>query len=98
MVGGMGVLFSRTRVVAGWGLIALLLAVFPANLNVAIHGWPDSKLPSWILWLRLPLQFLLLWWVYRICITQRNEHGKRIVPKGPVENSPAFQRRENRRD
>ena len=72
MMGGIGVLFTTTRVVAGWGLIALLIAVFPANLNVAIHGWPRASFPSWALWLRLPLQLVLLWWVYRLCLAKPN--------------------------
>ncbi|MGI8965178.1 MAG: DoxX family protein, partial [Limisphaerales bacterium] len=61
MLGGLGVLFPQTRVVAGWGLIALLVAVFPANLHVAIHGWPEANVPQWVLWLRLPLQPILVW-------------------------------------
>ncbi|MBC8095392.1 MAG: DoxX family membrane protein [Akkermansiaceae bacterium] len=68
MAGGLGVLFARVRVLAAWGLIALMVAVFPANLNVALHGWPGVSLPEWSLWLRLPLQIVFIWWVYRICI------------------------------
>ena len=61
---GAMVLIRRWAVGAGWGLIALMVAVFPANLHMAIH--PDlypsfSKLG---LWLRLPLQGLLLAWAY----------------------------------
>jgi len=49
---------------AAWGLIALLIAVFPANLNMALHPerWPS--LPQLGLWLRLPLQGLLIAWAY----------------------------------
>ncbi len=68
ILGGLGVLHPRTRVFSGWGLILLLFAVFPANLQVALHGWPGTNLPSWILWARLPLQLLLIAWVYRSCI------------------------------
>jgi uncharacterized membrane protein len=70
MIGGVGVLFSRSRVVAGWGLVALLIAVFPANLNVAVHGWPGVSLSPWILWLRLPLQIVLVWWVFETCLSE----------------------------
>jgi len=70
ILGGVGVLLSFTRVVAGWGLIALLLAVFPANLHVAFHGWPGVDLPRWILWVRLLFQPLLIWVVYRFCIAK----------------------------
>jgi uncharacterized membrane protein len=67
ILGGIGVLPRRTRVFAGWGLLALLVAVFPANLNAAIHGWPGVNLPQWLLWVRLPFQFLFGWWVYCAC-------------------------------
>ncbi len=70
VMGGLGILYSGTRVLAGWGLIMLLIAVFPANLNAALHGWPGVSLPSWILWLRLPFQLLFIWWVYQACISK----------------------------
>lgn len=65
ILGGIGMLILPVRAFAAWGLIALLLAVFPANLHVALHGWPGVNLPAWILWLRLPLQLLFIWVVYR---------------------------------
>ena len=70
IAGGIGVLVPATRRAAGWGLIALLLAVFPANLQVALHGWPQADLPGWVLWARLPLQPLLIAWVYYSCLRQ----------------------------
>jgi len=70
ILGGVGVLLSVTRVVAGWGLIALLLAVFPANLHVALHGWPGVDLLPWILWVRLLFQPLFIWLVHRFCIAK----------------------------
>jgi uncharacterized membrane protein len=69
ILGGMGVLLASTRRLAGWGLILLLVAVFPANLNAALHGWPGVSVPGWVLWCRLPLQPLFIWWVYRIYIS-----------------------------
>ena len=68
ILGGIGVLLPRTRRCAAWGLILLLVAVFPANLNVALHGWPGENIPDWILWARLPFQPLAIWWIYRIYI------------------------------
>jgi uncharacterized membrane protein len=68
IIGGPGILFRSARRIAGWSLIALLIAVFPANLQVALHGWPGSHLPGWALWLRLPFQPIFIWCVYRICI------------------------------
>lgn len=55
---GVCVLLPRLRRLAGWGLIALLVAVFPANIHAALHGF--RSVPSWILWARLPFQFVLL--------------------------------------
>jgi uncharacterized membrane protein len=70
ILGGAGVFLPDTRRFSAWGLILLLIAVFPANLNVALHGWPGESLPGWVLWARLPLQVLFIWWVYRIYLTK----------------------------
>ena len=35
--------------------------MFPANLNVAWHGWPEENIPDWMLWARLPFQALFIW-------------------------------------
>jgi uncharacterized membrane protein len=64
---GLGVLAERTRRVAAWGLVALLIAVFPANLHMALNdvhidGAPAA--PAWALWLRLPLQVVLILWAW----------------------------------
>jgi len=67
--GGIGVLIPSLRRAAGWGLIALLIAVFPANLQVALHGWPGMSVPAWVLWARLPFQFVFIAWVYWTCLT-----------------------------
>lgn len=55
---GLAVVIPRWRKVAGWGLVALLVAVFPANIYAALHGF--RSVPIWILWARLPLQFVLI--------------------------------------
>jgi uncharacterized membrane protein len=55
--GGGGVLVPQTRRPAGLGLIALLLAVFPANINMAVNAERFPQIPAWALWARLPLQF-----------------------------------------
>jgi len=58
---GVGLLFPQTRPLAAWGLIMLLIAVFPANLFMATSE-RFANLPRWLLWLRLPLQGLLIAW------------------------------------
>ena len=50
---------------AAWGLIALLIAVFPANLNMTLHPELAPQISSVLLWLRLPLQAVLIWWVLK---------------------------------
>ncbi len=65
MAGGLGLLIKPLRRAAGWGLIALLLAVFPANVYMALRPrrFADLGLAPWMLWARLPLQGLLIAWV-----------------------------------
>lgn len=67
IAGGLGILIFEIRQVASYGLIVLLLAVFPANIDMAVKairkkGWLSYY--SVLLLLRLPLQFLLIYWVY----------------------------------
>lgn len=69
IVGGIGVLIRPLRRAAGWGLITLLVAIFPANLQMALHGLQGVNIASWILWLRLPFQFVLIAWVYWTCVS-----------------------------
>ncbi len=66
MLGGLGLILPVTRRAAAWGLIALLLAVFPANVNMAVNHLRlgDSAVPPWALWGRLPLQIVLIWWAW----------------------------------
>lgn len=63
---GLGTLlfFRRAQALAGLGLIALLLAVFPANLYMAQHPERFPELPRTALFLRLPLQGGLIAWAY----------------------------------
>ncbi|HZF07773.1 MAG TPA: MauE/DoxX family redox-associated membrane protein [Thermoanaerobaculia bacterium] len=58
------VLVPRCTVPAAWGLIALLVAVFPANLYMAQNPGLFPKLSPTLLWLRLPLQAVLIGWAY----------------------------------
>jgi uncharacterized membrane protein len=60
--------WQRSRAAAGWGCIALYLAVFPANLHMAINQVPFGGEPvePWILWARLPLQLVFMGWAYAV--------------------------------
>ena len=66
IAGGAGLLVPRLRRAARWGLIALLVAVFPANVYMAVRPerFADWHLPRWTLWARLPLQVALAAWVW----------------------------------
>jgi uncharacterized membrane protein len=65
ILGGIGICVPVTRKFSGWGLIALLVAVFPANLHVALQGrMPGFDFSPLILWLRLPLQLVAIGWVW----------------------------------
>ncbi|WP_218080211.1 DoxX family protein [Anthocerotibacter panamensis] len=64
ILGGLGLFFAPLRQAAAWGLIALFIAVFPANINMAVNricldGLPCDPL---LFWLRLPLQGVLMGW------------------------------------
>ncbi len=73
MVGGIGLLFPKWRVLAGWWLIALLVAVFPANIHMLTNDVPlvSLHLPRWVLWVRLPLQPVFIAMVYLAAIARR---------------------------
>ena len=64
MAGGLGLLVPMLTRPAAWGLIALLVAVFPANLHMALHADGFPQIPAALLWLRLPLQGVLIAWVW----------------------------------
>ncbi len=66
IAGGVGVMIPRTQRVAALGLVLLLVAVFPANVEMLRLARGRGG-PAWVevvLWLRLPLQALLIWWAW----------------------------------
>ena len=72
LAGGAGVLISRTAPWAGWWLIATMIAVFPANVNMAIEAERFRSIPEPLLWARLPLQGAILYWIWRAAIRSRD--------------------------
>ena len=73
VAGGLGLLVPATRRWAAWGLLALLLAVFPANIYMLqIHE--QLHIPAWVAWARLPVQPLLMWWVWRSGSRRGGQH------------------------
>ena len=72
IIGGMGLLIYRFRKIAGWGLFALLIAVYPANIYMAVTPSAFPDIPIFILYLRLGLQFIFLYWAYTITCREYN--------------------------
>jgi len=65
VAGGVGVLLPATRRSAGLALVALLAAVFPANLYMARTPERFGRIPRWALYARLPLQPLMMLWAWK---------------------------------
>jgi uncharacterized membrane protein len=68
--GAAAVLHPRSQRLGRWWLLALLVAVFPANVHMAVNpeqirGLDLRRVPRWALWARLPLQPLAMLWVWR---------------------------------
>jgi uncharacterized membrane protein len=62
IAGAIGLMVPRLRRPAAWGLILLLIAVFPANLYMALspEQFADLKVPAWVWWVRLPFQAVFI--------------------------------------
>lgn len=65
----------RTRRIAAIGIIILLIAIFPANIQMMLNYMHEDKPGLWLTILRLPLQFVLIWWAYKCT---------RIIKKQPA--------------
>jgi uncharacterized membrane protein len=68
---GLGVLIPRTRRLAAWGLVLLLVAIFPANVYMATHDVVLTGAPAWArdpsdaaTWARLPFQAVFVLWAW----------------------------------
>lgn len=66
ILGGIGLLIPLVSVAAAWGLIALFIAVFPANIYMTLHNIKIEGIPhnQSLYWARLPLQAVLIAWAY----------------------------------
>mgnify|MGYP003384844227 CR=1 FL=1 len=64
ILGGLGLLWKRTRPTSVMVLIALLVAVFPANIHMALNPDKFPEIPLWLLYARLPFQIILGLWVW----------------------------------
>ena len=66
ILGGIGVLIPKFRRFSGWGLVALLIAVYPANIYMAISPDTFPDIPLSALYFRLVLQFIFFYWAYSV--------------------------------
>ncbi len=78
ILGGIGVLIPRFRKMAGYGLILLLIAIFPANIYMASSPDVMPIVPNWIAIARLPFQFVFIGWIY--WATARPVSSESVVP------------------
>jgi uncharacterized membrane protein len=68
IVGGLGILVPKLRTLAGYGLIALMIAVYPANIHMAMNPDQFPDMSPTALYARLPIQFVMIaivWWATR---------------------------------
>jgi uncharacterized membrane protein len=81
ILGGLGICSGTTRRGAGWWLIALLILVFPANIQAISTGMVvgGHVVQEWMLWARLPLQMLLIIWVWRVCLGRPAGRSRRVL-------------------
>lgn len=68
IAGGAGVLHPKTRRAAGWWLVATLVGVFPANVEMALHPERFKKIPKSLLYARLPLQGAMIASVWKTAL------------------------------
>jgi len=68
---GVMVLIPRYLRLAGWGLIALLIAVYPANIHMAVNSHLYPEVPASFHLIRLPLQFVFIAWVWWVCLSKK---------------------------
>ena len=66
ILGGIGLLVPPTSQAAAWGLVVLLIAVYPSNINMAVNNIHIDNIPdgNWFQAIRLPFQFVLIAWAY----------------------------------
>ncbi|MBD1851503.1 DoxX family protein [Leptolyngbya sp. FACHB-711] len=85
ILGGLGLLVPVLSVTAAWGIVALFIGVFPANLYMTFHlikidGIPQSPV---LYWARLPLQAVLIAWAYWYTRNPQGQMGASAVAQKP---------------
>ena len=65
IAGGLAALPERTRRVGRWSLLATVVAIFPANIHMAVNAQDFARIPGPLLWARLPFQGVFAWAIWR---------------------------------
>ena len=87
IAGTVGLLVPRTRRLAGIGLVLLLVAMFPANVNAVLNGIPLGGEPPTPLWLRTPMQLLFIGMVWWTAVSARPKKAERPPTRGSFATS-----------
>lgn len=84
ILGGIGLLIPFVSIAAAWGLIALFIAVFPANINMAVNSISIEGIPDYPIfyWVRLPLQAVLIAWAWWYTRKPEDQSGSKSVARG----------------
>lgn len=82
ILGGIGLLVPTVSRLAAWGLIALFIAVFPANINQAVNNIPIDGIPHHqiLYWVRLPFQAVLIAWAWLYTQPENGEPRASLLP------------------
>jgi len=64
LLAGLLLLFTTTRALGAWLIIMLLIAIFPANIQMSVDFYKQHNPYFWFTIARLPLQFLLIFWAW----------------------------------
>jgi uncharacterized membrane protein len=67
---GLGSLHPKTRRAAGWLGILTMLGVYPANVQMCFNTEKYKQVPPALLWARLPLQGVFIYWIYKRCLVR----------------------------
>lgn len=86
ILGGIGLLVPPVSQAAAWGLIALFIAVFPANINMAVNHIKLENIPDspWLHVVRLPFQAVLIAWAWWYTKSSDWEKQASIIPKSII--------------
>ncbi|MBD2560919.1 MULTISPECIES: DoxX family protein [Nostoc] len=86
ILGGIGLLVPPVSQAAAWGLLALFIAVYPANINMAVNLIKIEHIPNspWLHVVRLPLQAVLIAWAWWYTKSSDWEKQASIIPKSLI--------------